>query len=221
MAKMERKKLKILYIMGYERSGSTFLQNLVATHPALLPVGEVHHLWDRGVKETVQCGCGKDVKACSFWQDVFRYWFGMEALEALPRKQSKAAEIRQRRKWLFLLSIWASKARMKKMLRPYLEAIRCLYEALYHVASETVWIVDSSKTPVYGWVLTLMDHIDLRILHLVRDPIATEASVWKRKRTGHPNYQGYWPGRAAARWAFWTWVNHHWFHKHPEYRLLA
>ena len=215
------RELRILYIMGYERSGSTFLQNLVATHPALLPVGEVHHLWDRGVKEAVQCGCGEYVKSCPFWRKVFRNWYGIDELDELLQKYKDANAIRRWRKWLFLQSMWTSSAQLKRSIQPYTHAIRRLYEALYEVEKGVMWIVDSSKTPVYGWVLTLMENIDLRILHLVRDPIATEASVWKRKHAGHPNYQGYWPGRAAARWAFWTWVNHHWFHKHPGYRLLA
>lgn len=46
-------------------------------------------------------------------------------------------------------------------------------------------IVDSSKTPVYGYVLRMIPGISLHVVHLVRDPRATAYS-WSRKRLFEP-----------------------------------
>jgi hypothetical protein len=68
-------------------------------------------------------------------------------------------------------------------------------------------IVDSSKLPPYGVLLSRLPGIDLRVLHLVRDPRAAAFS-WRRRRpldgpdgplmTRHPVW------KAALLWSVWN-----------------
>ncbi len=213
--------VRVLFIAGFERSGSTILQNLVATHPRVLPVGEVHHIWDRGIEEDVDCGCGKTVRTCTFWQDFFQTWLGRPEPGEILRRERAAWEIRRARKRLFIQSFGASPSRLKATMRPYLKALVRMYSSFYRMHPQIEWIVDSSKTPVYGWILSLLDDVEVRFLHIVRHPLDTEASVWKRKLRGHPWYRKVWPGEAAMRWAVWTWLHHHKLRRLPSYRMLA
>ena len=122
---------------------------------------------------------------------------------------------------MFFLSFFLPASNIRSHLRPYLEALQRMYATLYRLHPEISWIVDSSKTPVYGWILSLMDNADVRFIHLIRDPIETEASVWKRKLKAHPWYRGVQPGQTVMRWTLWTWLHHLKLHRHPHYRLLT
>jgi hypothetical protein len=54
-----------------------------------------------------------------------------------------------------------------------------LYRAIGAVSGATV-IVDGSKFPIYGYILSLVDDIDVATVQLVRDPRAVAFS-WQRK----------------------------------------
>jgi hypothetical protein len=70
-------------------------------------------------------------------------------------------------------------------------------------------IVDSSKSPVYGFALSLLPQIDLHVLHLVRDPRAVSYS-WlrqasRRLSSDDPLHRRSFSS-AASSWR-WTFVN--------------
>jgi hypothetical protein len=57
---------KLVYIGGYGRSGSTLLEYLLTTHPAVVACGEVErHLRSFGKKKV--CTCGRRAKRCPVW----------------------------------------------------------------------------------------------------------------------------------------------------------
>jgi hypothetical protein len=64
--------------------------------------------------------------------------------------------------------------------RTYAEAIRRLYSAVSETARAMV-VVDSSKSPSHVFVAKLARGLDLRVVHLVRDPRAVAFS-WRRVR---------------------------------------
>jgi len=69
---------RVAYITSSERSGSTLLDQLLAAHPAVATVGEVHHLRayaleDRRLYDPAQpltCSCGEKLASCPFWTEV-------------------------------------------------------------------------------------------------------------------------------------------------------
>src|SRR5215467_11381586 len=68
--------VRVIYLGGLGRSGSTLLERLLGELPGVVPVGEVVHLWRRGVAENGRCGCGAEFGACEFWTQVGKAAFG-------------------------------------------------------------------------------------------------------------------------------------------------
>jgi hypothetical protein len=66
---------RVVYILGLSRSGSTFLQFLLASHPRVVGVGEISHTINRYVsrirpdREHV-CSCGQEATACPAWGPI-------------------------------------------------------------------------------------------------------------------------------------------------------
>ena len=66
----------MLYVGGLGRSGSTLIERLIGQVPGACAVGELVHLWERGVTDDERCGCGEPFRQCPFWQQVGKAAFG-------------------------------------------------------------------------------------------------------------------------------------------------
>ena len=62
------KKIKVIYISGIGRSGSTLLDIILSTSEKVFSVGEIFK-YNQMLRENIKCSCGKKVKDCSFWKD--------------------------------------------------------------------------------------------------------------------------------------------------------
>jgi hypothetical protein len=82
-------------------------------------------------------------------------------------------------------------------LTEYVDNLGRLYRTIQAITGSRV-IVDISKFPSYGFVLGMVPSVDLRVVHLVRDPRAVAYS-WLRKRV-HPDPENaeYVPLRSPA-----------------------
>ena len=69
-------RVKVLYIMGWGRSGSTIMDNLLGGIDGFFSVGELGYLWERGLVEGRRCGCGRLLRDCEVWSEVLREGFG-------------------------------------------------------------------------------------------------------------------------------------------------
>ena len=58
--------MKLVYVGGHGRSGSTLLDVLLDASPQLLGVGELHHL-PRLLADDQSCSCGTALGRCPFW----------------------------------------------------------------------------------------------------------------------------------------------------------
>ena len=68
--------LRVVFIGGQGRSGSTLLERALGQLPDVVSVGETVHLWDRGLRDNELCGCGQPFSACPFWSEVGQLAFG-------------------------------------------------------------------------------------------------------------------------------------------------
>src|SRR5712691_7528670 len=66
--------VRVIYIMGAGRSGSTLLDTVLASHPEVVGVGELVNLHIAGWTAQEICACGQLGTECSFWTRVREAW---------------------------------------------------------------------------------------------------------------------------------------------------
>lgn len=203
--------VKVLYIAGYSRSGSTLLDCLVGQLPGFFSTGELAYIWTHGLQENRLCGCGSQFQACSFWTDVGEVAFGgWDRVDVDEMLQSQRAVNRHR--FIPLLLQPELARRFEAKLARYADVLRSLYGAIATVAGARV-IVDSTIDPSYGFLLRRVPGLDLRLVHMVRDSRATAFS-WTRlqRRTDRVDavvYQRrFRPPATAVRWTIYHLLVH-------------
>jgi hypothetical protein len=172
--------LKVVYIGGYSRSGSTLLLRLLAESEGLVAVGELFDIWARSFGEDQLCGCGKSFHACPFWRAVTIEAFGVPP-EQVPAERYGAQRRRVQghpsipRLWMPMLR----SAGYQRELGRYVGLLKRLYESVSEVSGDQI-VLDSSKVPQYSWVLAeMMPAVELHMIHLVRDSRAAAFS-WRK-----------------------------------------
>lgn len=197
----------VLFVAGSGRSGSTLLDNILGQIDGYFSGGELRYIWERGLLENRLCGCGRRFRECPVWQAVLHEAFGgMDGVD--PRAMMRQQRMLTRVRHVPLLlargrTLGASEAGVDGLA----DAIARLYRAVRTVTGTRV-IVDSSKLPTYGYLLEANEAIDLRVVHLVRDPRAAAYS-WMRKKAqpdrGAPGYmQRQRPLKTSVLWALWN-----------------
>lgn len=197
----------VLFVAGSGRTGSTLVGNLLASTPGVVAVGELRHVWTRGVDENWQCGCGHPFDACPFWSAVMAEAFGDKDRIDLVRLRTSERQLLRLRAGVRALSWIRDPRRMRVEHGHYLAAIERLYGAIAKISKAEV-IVDSSKTPTYAALLSVLASVDLRVLHLLRDPRATAYSWLNPKPSPDRGAGATMDQIGAAKSAMlWTWWN--------------
>jgi hypothetical protein len=193
---------RIIYLGGLGRSGTTLIERMLNEIPGIRSVGEVTHLWRRGVSAGERCGCGAPFHDCEFWRQVGEVAFGgwelldVDRLTALQRRVDRTrhipALVRSRRSAAF-----------RQALDEYVSYYLRLYQAI-EKASGCQAVVDSSKHASLAFCLRAAPALDLRVVHVVRDSRAVAYS-WSRQ-VARPDAAGqsymtvYRPRTAAVQW---------------------
>ena len=172
-------KIKVLYVAGWGRSGSTVLTNILGEVDGFVSVGEVNFLWQHGLIENRLCGCGVPFRECEEWTKILdRAFGGADSVDPHRMVRLQNAGVRTRHVPL-MLTPWGRR-RLQSRLGGYLGTLGRLYGAVRDVTGSSV-IVDSSKFPSYGYALGMVPGVELYVLHLVRDPRAVAYSWLKKK----------------------------------------
>lgn len=167
-APAEADPVRVLYVGGIGRSGSTLAERLFGVLPDICPLGEVMHLLERGVVRDELCGCGRRFSECPFWTEVGESAFGgwshvdVDVLRAIRQRLDRSRRIHQ-------LTTGLLSAGDRRRLRKYARFYASVYRAAATVSGCRV-VVDSSKHPSLAFCLQRGADIDLRAVHLVRDP---------------------------------------------------
>ena len=193
---MREDMVKVLYIAGCERSGSTILQNVLGQTEGFFAAGELRNIWLR-LLGNKRCGCGVPLRDCEVWRSVLEEAFGgVDRVDA--QEMARLRKIARNRH--LPLMLWpAGKRELMSRLNEYPATLETLYRAIQATTGSRV-IVDSSKSPLYGQVLGLLPSIDLYVVHIVRDPRGVEYSRLRRKESGHSNYTDHNLLRSSLVW---------------------
>jgi UDP-N-acetylglucosamine transferase subunit ALG13 len=212
--------LRVVFIGGQGRSGSTLIERALGELPGVVSVGETVHLWERGLRDNELCGCGQPFRTCSFWAQVgdvaFGGWDRLDADAAVDLRFSV-----DRNRYLPMLMRPGLSSRYRRRHQHYLDRLNKLYRAIAEVSGASV-IIDSSKHASYALLLSRLPSIDLRLLHVVRDSRAV-AHAWT-KTVARPEAGGipmpvYGPAKAAVLWDVQNAVIEQLGHTHPYLRV--
>lgn len=194
--------VRVGYLGGLGRSGTTLLARLLGALPGVCSVGEIVHLWERGVAADERCGCGKAFHDCEFWTAVGERAFGGWHALDLDRVRHVTAAVERTRHVPRLAH------RVPRETHHLLTEHLRIYERLYSAVSEVSGcpvVVDASKHSALAFCLRWSRRLDLRVLHCVRDSRAV-ANSWLRtvrrpEVVGQDDYMPvYPPARTAALW---------------------
>lgn len=211
-------KIKVLYIGGIGRNGSTILGNILGSISGFIHIGELMYFFDRGILENWECGCGNLFNNCPFWQKI------VTKLNISKNEAQKMVFLKEngfRSRHLFL----PEKERKKKLeyMSGYLNNLKKIY-SIIRDDTWCDWIIDSSKFPSHAYFLSQIENIDLYILHLVRDPRAVAYSWWKRPKKLGSQIQKVMPRihpiRTALVWLEWNFLFQNIWGKSPKYMFL-
>lgn len=197
--------MKVLYIAGSGRSGSTIVDNILGQLDGFVSVGEVRFLWERGMIEDRTCGCGRGFSVCPFWTAVLERAFAGSPPDPGRMLDLLARGTRARR----IPGLVGGRGRRSRFVATLGElpgVLSSLYAAIADESGARV-IVDSSKLPTYGAVLAEVPGVEVRMLHLIRDPRAAGYS-WLRTKAlpDKPGavMQRQGPWHSAALWTMWN-----------------
>lgn len=185
---MNDTKLKILYIAGLGRSGSTFLAKLLGEVKGFINVGEAarYFLNTSLISQAIPCSCGSSVSDCLFWKNIARN---------IERGVGKIENNVFRLKYLPLLM----SPIQSKTFRKRAEDLLCMLKIIYTSIAEKTGcdvIVDSSKHPSIAYGLAKMPGVELYVVHLVRDLRGVVYS-WSKPKEYLPAFS---PLTVVPRW---------------------
>ncbi|RAY11395.1 sulfotransferase [Actinomadura craniellae] len=186
----------VLHVTGAGRSGSTLLGGLLGQIDGFFNVGEAGYLWERGLAAGGDCGCGAPVRHCPVWRDVLARAYGgpdapeTEALRRLHARTSRGRAVQA-------LSITGRLPGERAAVAAAAPLGR-LYPAVAEVTGARV-IIDTTKPATYGRLLSRLPGLDLRYVHLVRDPRAVAWS-WLRVKESRETMVTRPPVTSALLW---------------------
>ena len=169
--------VKVLFIAGWQRSGTTVAGNVLGSIPGAMHIGELHYLWMKQHPAGFECGCGRIIFDCPEWKPVF---------DQLAMTTEKRYAIRQLRR-----DAWRNEhvpARYREWKRgrvdlAYPRVVAELYHALVAQTGASV-VVDSTKNASDALAVSLAPGVDMHLLHVVRDPRAAAYSAMQEKVHG-------------------------------------
>lgn len=192
-----------LFIGGSGRSGSTILGRMLGQISGFTFVGELDLIWQQGLVENRLCGCGAPFRSCAFWTEV-----GVAAFDGWDRvpldEVRELAGAVSRHRYLPFTVVPKAWPEYSGRLRRHSELVGRVFAGIQEIGKSDV-VVDSSKFPIWAYLLRHVKNLDLRLVHLVRDSRAVAYS-WAKSvvEPGVPHTTAFMrqlhPARSAMHW---------------------
>ena len=177
--------VKVLYIAGWGRSGSTILDNIMGQLDDFWTIGEFadfatefYQATNHGINRL--CGCGAKVQECRVWQEVMARAFGAVPTADDWQRIYRLARKVERTRYIPLVGSSLGRKLISGRVSAFSAMLGQLYLAAKAVTGADI-IVDSSKTASHGEMLLTSGVCRLYVVHLIRDPRACAYS-WRREK---------------------------------------
>jgi sulfotransferase family protein len=199
---------KVLYILGYARSGTTILASLLGEIDGFFHAGELWYFWDRCFppRSTARCGCWAVLPECSLWSAILDTLASSEASDSLKvchrtagpggvshPELSTMIELQRQadrsvRYWHPLKGV-VPRIRHSEAVELFCRVQGALYRTVSAQTRAKV-IVDSSKLPTPAVLLTAMPGIEPYFVHMVRDPrgVLFSRQRYRMEQAGRGNF---------------------------------
>jgi hypothetical protein len=195
---------RVLFLGGLGRSGTTLVERILGQLPGACAIGEVVHLWQRDLRANERCGCGSRFSGCTFWTAVGRAAFGGWDRVDVDRIGALQAAV-ERTRHIPRLAQSRVAAGHRELIEEYVGFYARVYAAAAEVGGAGV-VIDSSKHSALAYCLRWCppEDLDLRVVHVVRDPRGVAYSwtktVTRPESDGAAEMTRYSPGRSALLW---------------------
>ncbi len=208
-------KIKLVYILGSSRSGSTALDTVLGGSTGALSTGELGHLhWalqegdipEYATSSIAYCSCGARVEQCPLWSKVVSAWGQQQDLRAVGREADRFETPLTSLPTLLLGRLFRTRA-----FREHLEFLGWSARSVAEIGGATT-VVDSTKVAGRGWCYSLLpsSEFDVRFVHVVRDgPSVVSSMISHYKPHKHDSGPSPWPRLAATAFstAHWVYMN--------------
>ena len=162
----------LVYITGFDRSGSTLVMNYLSNAYGMIAVGETKHLFNDGMNfNSTLCSCGELLKNCPIWSRIENELIvnNIEKNNIFFKKYLRNSSVLN-----FLFN--------KRFLERFssnntLKDIENVFFSLNHDN-----IIDSSKTITYGHVLSKFPKDNFINILVIRNPIGVFNSMKKKMK---------------------------------------
>jgi hypothetical protein len=165
-------KIKIIYLLGAGRSGTTLLGTILNSHSKICTIGEMHQFPDYLLNNKA-CSCGDKLTQCEFWRTIIKLTdFSGIDLENLERTVKQKESHTNILKLLF----------KTKVDEPYLKFHNLIFESISKQHKEQL-LLDSSKYIARYLLLKKSDKLNIKGIYVTRDVRGVINSFSKKVQT--------------------------------------
>jgi len=172
-------KRNVVFVLGVERSGSTFLGNLIAQANEVNAIGELPHVHRN--PESRKCGCGLLLKECPVWNGLAGNgdYITLAKLPLIMRNRSA---------FLYSFRFLRKLLLNNKSSMEYIDTYISAYDHFSNRTGSDV-VVDTAKNFTIPYYLFSRADINLKVVFINRSAVGIEDSLSKRKVAGHKDYR--------------------------------
>lgn len=176
MKNENHKKIKVIYISGIGRSGSTLLDLIISANPPVFSVGEIIH-YNYWIKERGLCKCGKKLQNCKFWKNI------------LVRKNFKIINHMNIKDYIRMMDYLFNPLAEKINFHKNSENFELFEEIIKNSSKKNlIYILDSSKDIARLIELDLDNRLEVYNISIVRNGMAVANSFSKPLNGKGKNY---------------------------------
>ncbi len=201
--------MRIGYIAGWMRSGTTLLSEVLGSLPGAVAVGELSGVW-REAASGGPCSCGENLDRCALWGPALQAVsdeHGVRRSDYASVAQLTALVLRTRNAQVLAGLGHRAPSEWPDEVRRYVDITTTMLREIRRQTGAEV-LIDSSKLPPGYLTASLVPGADVRVIHIVRDPRAVAHSELKTRHREGSDTDRLPPGRSVMMSAYyWTGFN--------------